>query len=317
MSGRIRSRAGIAGDSITAVRVGPVSLRTNHRALVVSGLLAGLLIACMGLHVAFGGTALAYWDVLRALFGDASNPAIHLAVTEFRAPRMAAAVVVGACLAAAGAITQSVARNPLASPDVLGVTSGASLGAVSVLVIGGGGHAGLSGIAATVGLPAAALIAGLLSGVAVYALAYRSGIDSYRLILVGLGVSGFAASVTTWLLTLGDVTSAAQALTWITGSLNGRDWAIVQPAIVAAAFLMLAALGCGRWLLLTSLGEDTAVALGVRVGVVRLVALTIAVLLASVATVVGGPIAFVALASPQVARILTRSVVPPVAVSFA
>lgn len=301
--------------TISALRLGPVSLRLNVRALVVAGVLAMVLVASMALHIAFGGSPLSYPDVLRALFGDTTDRAVHLAVTEFRAPRMAAAVLVGACLAAAGAITQTVARNPLASPDVLGVTSGASLGAVTVLVIAGGGHAGLSGLAATVGLPVAALVAGLVSGVAVYLLAYRRGIDSYRLILVGLGISGFAASVTTWILTLGDVTSAAQALTWMMGSLNGKDWALVRPAAAIAAALLVAAMLCDRWLLLTSFGEDVAVALGARIGAVRLVALTTAVLLASIATVVGGPVAFVALASPQIARVLARSVVPPVGIS--
>lgn len=301
--------------SIRALRFGPVSLRYYPRALAVSGILVVLLLAAVALHLAFGGTPLSYPDVIAALFGDTSKKKIHLAVTEFRAPRTMAAVLVGACLAAAGAITQTVARNPLASPDVLGVTAGASFGAVTVLVIGGGGHAGLSGAAALIGMPAAAFAAGIISGTAVYALAYRRGIDSYRLVLVGLGISGLAASLTTWILTLGDVTSAAQALTWMMGSLNGKDWAIVQPMAAAAVVLLAAALLCGRWLLLASFGEDTAVGLGARVGRIRLTALSLAVLLAAVATVVAGPVAFVALASPQVARMISRSVVPPIALS--
>lgn len=301
--------------SIRALRFGPVSLRYYPRALAVSGILVVLLLAAVALHLAFGGTPLSYPDVIAALFGDTSKKKIHLAVTEFRAPRTTAAVLVGACLAAAGAITQTVARNPLASPDVLGVTAGASFGAVTVLVIGGGGHAGLSGAAALIGMPAAAFAAGIISGTAVYALAYRRGIDSYRLVLVGLGISGLAASLTTWILTLGDVTSAAQALTWMMGSLNGKDWAIVQPMAAAAVVLLAAALLCGRWLLLASFGEDTAVGLGARVGRIRLTALSLAVLLAAVATVVAGPVAFVALASPQVARMISRSVVPPIALS--
>ncbi|WP_231754874.1 iron chelate uptake ABC transporter family permease subunit [Pseudarthrobacter sp. GA104] len=308
-------KPGPGATGIRALRAGPVSVRVNVRAMVVAGLLVLGTVAAMALHVAFGGTPLAYPDVLRALLGDDSNARIHLAVTEFRAPRMVAAVVVGACLAAAGAITQTVARNPLASPDLLGVTAGASLGAVSVLVIAGGGHAGLSGVAATVGMPAAAFGAGILSGIAVYVLSYRRGLDSYRLVLAGLGISGLAASLTTWILTLGDVTSAAQALTWMMGSLNGKEWETVQPLALSAAVLLVAGIASGRWLLLTSLGEDTAVGLGARIGTVRLVVLTIAVLLASVATVAAGPVAFVALASPRIARALAATVVPPVGVS--
>jgi iron complex transport system permease protein len=300
---------------IMALRAGPLSVRFNIRVLVVTVLLVLATVAAMALHVAFGGTPMAYPDVLRALLGDGSNTRIHLAVTEFRAPRMVAAVVVGASLAAAGAITQTVARNPLASPDLLGVTAGASLGAVAVLVIAGGGHAGLSGLAATVGMPAAAFTAGIISGIAVYLLSYRRGLDSYRLVLAGLGISGLAASLTTWMLTLGDVTSAAQALTWMMGSLNGKDWETVQPMAFSAALLLLAAMFSGPWLLLTSLGEDTAVGLGARIGVVRLVVLALAVLLASVATVTAGPVAFVALASPRIARALASTVIPPVGVS--
>ncbi|TDL38203.1 iron ABC transporter permease [Kocuria rosea] len=266
-------------------------------------------------HLAVGGTPIPYPQVLAALTGGATEASVHLAVTEFRAPRMVAAILVGACLAAAGAITQTVARNPLASPDILGVTAGASAGAVAVLILAGGGAAGLSGVAATVGMPAAAFTAGLVSGVAAYLLAYRNGIDSYRLILVGLGISGFATALTTWMLTLGDVTSAAQALTWMMGSLNGKDWTLVRPMAAAAAVLLGAAVMCGRWLLLAALDEDTAVGLGLRLGLIRVVALSLAVLLAAVATVVGGPLVFVALAAPQIARLLTGSPVPPVTVS--
>jgi iron complex transport system permease protein len=301
--------------TIRVLRAGPVSVRLNLRTVLVGCVLAIILVGAMALHVAFGGTPMPYPDVLAALLGNDSNARTHLAVTEFRAPRMVAAVVVGAALATAGAITQTVARNPLASPDLLGVTAGASLGAVTVLVVAGGGHAGLSGHAATVGMPVAAFTAGIVSGVAVYLLAYRRGLDSYRLVLAGLGISGLAASLTTWMLTLGDVTSAAQALTWMTGSLNGKDWATVQPMAVSAAVLIAAALVSSRWLLLTSLGEDTAIGLGARIGAIRLVVLTIAVLLASVATVIAGPVAFVALASPQIARSLTSTVIPPVGVS--
>ena len=308
-------KPGHGATKIRALRAGPVSVRLNVRVLAVAALLVLATVAAMALHVAFGGTPIAYPDVLRALLGDESTSRVHLAVTEFRAPRMVAAVVVGACLAAAGAITQTVARNPLASPDLLGVTAGASLGAVTVLVIAGGGHAGLSGLAATVGMPAAAFTAGIVSGIAVYLLSYRQGLDSYRLVLAGLGISGLAASLTTWILTLGDVTSAAQALTWMMGSLNGKDWETVQPMAVSAAVLLLAAMAGGRWLLLTSLGEDTAVGLGARIGAVRLVVLSLAVLLASVATVTAGPVAFVALASPRIARALTATVIPSVGVS--
>ncbi|WP_165979782.1 FecCD family ABC transporter permease [Kocuria rosea] len=301
--------------SVRALRAGPVSIRVHPRSLLIGAVLLVAVAVTAAVHLAVGGTPIPYPQVLAALTGGATEASVHLAVTEFRAPRMVAAILVGACLAAAGAITQTVARNPLASPDILGVTAGASAGAVAVLILAGGGAAGLSGVAATVGMPAAAFTAGLVSGVAAYLLAYRNGIDSYRLILVGLGISGFATALTTWMLTLGDVTSAAQALTWMMGSLNGKDWTLVRPMAAAAAVLLGAAVMCGRWLLLAALDEDTAVGLGLRLGLIRVVALSLAVLLAAVATVVGGPLVFVALAAPQIARLLTGSPVPPVTVS--
>ncbi|MEX5296578.1 iron chelate uptake ABC transporter family permease subunit [Kocuria sp. CPCC 205268] len=298
-----------------ALRAGPVSVRVHPRALGVSIVLLVLVAAAATIHVAVGGTPIPFAQVVATLAGRPPDAAVQLAVIEFRAPRTVAAVLVGACLAAAGAVTQTVARNPLASPDILGVTSGASAGAVAVLILGQGGAAGLSGAAATVGMPAAAFAAGTASGVAVYLLAYRNGLDSYRLILVGLGISGFTTALTTWMLTLGDVTSAAQALTWMTGSLNGKDWTLVRPLSVVAAVLVAAAVLAGRWLLLSALHEDTAVGLGLSLGRLRVAALSLAVLLASIATVIGGPLVFVALASPQIARLLVRAPVPPVAVS--
>lgn len=316
MTVSVSGEASAAIRSIRTLRVGDVSLRMDPRAVSVWVGTIVLLIAAAVVHLALGGSAIEPSAVLAALLGNGSDASNYLAVTEFRAPRTVAAVIVGACLAASGAITQTVARNPLASPDILGVTSGAALGAVAVLVAAGGGAAGLSGATANVGMPAAAFTAGMVSGAAVYLLAYRRGIDSFRLILVGLGVSGLATSLTTWLLTLGDVSSTAQALTWMMGSLNGKDWTLVQPMGAAAIILLLAAAFISHQLFVTSLGDDTATSLGVRLGLVRVVALTIAVLLASLATVVAGPLSFVALASPQIARLLTRGVVPPVNVAM-
>lgn len=297
------------------IRLGGVSLLWRPRAVLLGFVLLLAVIAAFALHLAFGGTAIDYGAVLRALFGDTSDSFVYLTVTEFRAPRTVAAVILGACLAVAGAITQTVARNPLASPDILGVTSGAAFGAVAVLVIAGGGSGGLSGAAALIGMPTAAFAAGLISGIAVYLIAYRRGIDSFRLVLVGLGVSGLATSLTTWLLTLGDVTNAAQAMTWMAGSLNGKDWNLVLPTGVVALALLLCGVAVARTLSVTSLGDDTAIGLGMRLGPVRLFALTLAVLLASLATVVAGPVAFVALAAPQIARMLARTSTPPIVLS--
>ncbi|WP_328393843.1 FecCD family ABC transporter permease [Nocardia sp. NBC_00416] len=297
------------------VRCGPISVRIAPRALSVGLVLLLLALAAAAVHLANGGSALPLDAVVRALFGDDSNARVHLAVTEFRAPRTAGAVVAGACLAMAGAFTQTVARNPLASPDILGVTAGASLGAVSVLVLAGGGAAGLSGFAGEVGLPVAAFAGGVSAGILVYLLAVSGTLDSYRLVLVGLGINGLAVSLTTWMLTLGDVSNAAQALTWMSGSLNGKDWKLVAPMGLLALALSAGALLLGQRLVLFTLDDDVATGLGVRIGRLRLYALALATLLASAGVVVAGPLVFVALASPQIARLLIGSAVPPIFIS--
>lgn len=310
MSSSRRVAVGARGR-VRAVRLGAVSLLVRPRGIVLAVVLLGLLALAGSIHLAIGGSAIPLGDVLTALLGGATDGVTELAVTEFRAPRTAAAVIAGASLGGAGAIMQTVARNPLASPDILGVTSGAALGAVAVLVVAGGGAAGLSGLTATVGLPLAAFATGTASGALVFALARRGGVSGARVILVGLGVSGLATSITTWMLTLGDVTSAAQALTWMSGSLNGKDWMLVQPVAIAAAVLLAAASLCSRSLAIASLGDDAALALGLRLNRARSAILAIAVLLASLATVVAGPLVFVALASPQIARLLVRAPTPP------
>lgn len=300
---------------LPVLRAGPVSLLYRMRSLiVVAALLCATVLACAA-HVSLGGSSIDLLAVLRTMLGDAPDARTELAVTEFRMPRTVAALVSGGALAVAGAISQTVARNPLASPDVLGVTAGASLGAVGVLVLAGGGAAGLSGAAALVGMPAAAFLGGLLAGIAVFLLACRGGVDGYRIVLVGLGISWLATSLVTWLLTVGDVTSAAQALTWMTGSLNAEEWTLVGPLAVAAIALMAATGFLARPLRLTSFGDATAIALGARVGATRALALVATILLASLATVIAGPLGFVALAAPQIARLLVRCATPPLAAS--
>src|SRR5690606_35769394 len=149
-------------------------------------------------------------------------------VWELRMPRSLTALLVGAALGLSGAITQTLARNPLASPDMLGITWGAGTAATTVIVLGGTAGS-LAGALADVGLPIVALLGALLAGVAVYGLAHQGGVDSYRLVLVGVGVSALAGNATYWLLTVGDVNEAGRALVWLTGSLNARGWEHVVP----------------------------------------------------------------------------------------
>lgn len=297
------------------LRAGRASVVVRPSVVVIAAVAVAVLAAAIVGHLLWAGRPLQLAQVLGALADDPSIPrAVRLTVLEFRLPRTAAGAVAGACLAVAGGITQTVARNPLATPEILGVTAGASTGAVAVVVLAGAGHGGASGLAAAVGMPVAAALGALGAGAAVFLLTQRRGgreFDSTRLVLVGLGTAGLASSLTTWLLTLGDVTNAAQALTWMMGSLNGRDWGAVVPSLLAAVPLLALAAACGRWLALSAFDDDTARGLGLPLATSRPLLLGLAVLLAAVGTVLAGPIAFVALMCPLAAKFLSGTVVPP------
>lgn len=314
MSAPSRGR-GLLHRGAAVVRVRDASFVMRPRLVWLwLGALVLLLGATLG-HLMLAGRPLEMSRILAAFTDDPSLPrAVRLTVVEFRLPRTVAGAVAGACLAVAGGLTQTVARNPLATPEILGVTAGASTGAVAVLVLAGAGHGGASGLAAAVGMPAAAALGALGTGAAVFGLTHQRaqrGFDSMRLVLVGLGAAGLASSLTTWLLTLGDVTNAAQAVTWMMGSLNGKDWNAVVPALLASVPLLAMAGCCGKWLLLSAFDDDTARSLGLPLARTRPLLLLLAVLLAAVGTVLAGPVAFVALLCPLAARAAGRAVVPP------
>ncbi|GII62019.1 iron ABC transporter [Sphaerisporangium krabiense] len=287
-------------------------LRPRAAAVTLAGLAALLLL--MGLNVRLGDIPLTLADVARTVLGggDAGD---RLVVMELRLPRALTGALVGAALAISGAVTQAIARNPLAGPDILGVTSGASVAVVALTVLTGTAHGGAGGTLAAIGIPLAAVAGGLAGAALVYGLAWRKGMDGYRLILVGVGVVAVFTNVKYWLLTAGDVNDAARAMVWISGSLNGRGFEHVVPVAAALAVLVPATLLGSRTLGALRLGDDTARGLGVRIDRGRGALLLAAVLLASVATAAAGPITFVALASPQIALRLAGVAQPPVVVS--
>ena len=276
---------------------GGLSLRLRPRALAVGLAGALLALALAVLAVGAGDYPIAPADVLRVLAGGGS-PAERFIVTELRLPRLVTALAVGAALGLAGAVFQSLTRNPLGSPDVLGVTSGAATGALVVVVLGGG-SAALAGAAAS---------GGLATGLLLYALAGRHGVGGHRLVLIGIGVTAILTGVNGWLLTRAPLMDAARAALWLTGSLDGRGWANALPVLGALAVLMPAVLLVrAPALRLLEMGDDSAAGLGVLVRRVRVAALGAAVLLVSVAAAAAGPVSFLALTAPHLARRLTRA----------
>ncbi|GAA3912293.1 iron chelate uptake ABC transporter family permease subunit [Streptomyces lacrimifluminis] len=276
---------------------GGLSLRLEVRALVV---VVALLLTVLTASVVLIGTGdfpIPVGDVLKTLLGD-GNAGQEFIVNELRLPRVLVGLLVGASLGLGGALFQSISRNPLGSPDVLGLSQGSTAGALVMIVL-------FSGSAAQV--TAGALVGGLVTGLAIYLLAWKQGVHGYRLVLVGIGVSAVVTAVNGYLITKADLVDATRAVVWMTGSLNGRDWDQVWPLLWLCAILVPVVLANARGLRMTEMGDDVSYALGVRVERVRLVLMLAAVLLTAAATAAAGPVGFVALTAPQLARRLTRS----------
>ncbi|MFI9807149.1 FecCD family ABC transporter permease [Streptomyces sp. NPDC052301] len=281
-----------------AVRTpGGLSLRLDLRALIVVVVLLAAACAAGVALIGTGDAKIPVSDVLRTLAGNGTAYQDFI-VDELRLPRVLVGLLVGASLGLGGALFQAVSRNPLGSPDVLGLSQGSTAGALVVIVL-------LSGSAAQVTV--GALAGGLLTGLAIYLLAWKQGVHGYRLVLVGIGVNAIATAVNGYLLTKADLVDAARAVVWMTGSLNGRDWDQVRPLLALCAVLVPLVLGNARGVRMMEMGDDVSNALGVRVQWVRLVLLVSAVLLTAAATAAAGPVSFVALTAPQLARRLTRS----------
>ncbi|MFI1961644.1 FecCD family ABC transporter permease [Streptomyces althioticus] len=281
-----------------AVRVpGGISVRLDARALTVVVLLMLLALGASVLLIGTGDFPMTASDVLTTLVGQ-GDEGQEFIVTELRLPRVLVGLLVGASLGIGGALFQTISRNPLGSPDILGLGQGATAGALTVIVL-------FSGTANQVAL--GALAGGLITGTAIYVLAWKRGVHGYRLVLVGIGVSAVVTAVNGYLLTKSDIVDAARAVVWMTGSLDGRDWDQVWPLLALCAVLVPVVLANSRALRMTEMGDDVSNALGVRVERLRLVLMLSAVLLTASATAAAGPVSFVALTAPQLARRLTRS----------
>jgi iron complex transport system permease protein len=273
------------------------AVRLDGRAAAVSLALGVATAVGLALSVSVGDFPIPLSDVVPAILGF-GNPDSDFIVRTIRLPRALTGVLVGAAFGLSGSVFQSLARNPLASPDVIGITAGASAAAVAMIV-----WVGASSTVVSLG----ALAGALVTATAIYLLAYRRGVVGYRLVLIGIGVGAVLAAGTSYMLTRAEIYDAQRAVVWLTGSLNGRGWEHVRPVSVSLLVLAPAVVVLGRQLRLLELGDDTARGLGVRVEPTRAGLILVGVGLAAVATASAGPIAFVALVSPQIARRLVRS----------
>lgn len=304
-TGRPPSEPSLLSDDHASRRApAQVVLRTPGEAVAVRwplrGLLVGLAMCAVlaGAAVVAIGTgtfAIAPADVVRTLLGGGSSQQ-EFVVQTLRLPRVLTAMLAGACFGLAGAIFQSQTRNPLGSPDIIGFTTGASTGALVQLLLLGGGAASVA---------VGALVGGLLTSIAVYLLSDGGGAGGYRLILVGIGVNFGLIAANIFLVSRAEFADAHVAVTWTTGSLNGRVWSQVLLLVLTLVLLVPVLAAYSRPLSAMELGEDGAVGLGVHLSRSRIVLLFTGVALTAMAIVAGGPIPFVALAAPQLARRLT------------
>lgn len=294
---------------------GRLALLVTRRGAATTTCLVATVAVLAVLSTALGTRLLPVSDVLAGLTGTADR-ALTLTVREFRLPRTVVAVLVGMALGVSGALTQALTRNPLASPDVLGVVSGASAGAVAVLIAAGGATAGYGGAAAglsQVGVPLGAVAGALLSAALVLGLASRpigALPGTQRVVLVGILLNGVFLGLVQWALTVGDVDQAAKAAVWLTGSLHGRGWEHATAVGLALAVLLPLALLLRRPLEAVGLGEDVAATLGIDVRRLRLVLFVLAFSLAGTAVAAAGAIGFIALLAPPLARRMTRQTAP-------
>ncbi|MBT2526579.1 iron chelate uptake ABC transporter family permease subunit [Streptomyces sp. ISL-99] len=287
----------VVSGMVVRTRGGRLSLRVQGRALAVTVALLVTLIVVMGVSLTTGDFELSVTEVLRALAGNGSGGADFI-VNTLRMPRLLTALCVGAALAVSGAILQSLTGNPLGSPDIIGFTNGSATGALVVIVM-------LHGSMTQIAL--GALIGGLATAALIYLLVFSGGMQGFRLIVIGVGVSALLLAVNSYLITRASWQEALEAQAWLIGSLGNRGWSHAAAVGVAVAVLLPLAFCFARRLSMVEMGDDTAMALGVDVARTRLVLLVISVALAAFATAVTGPIWFIALAAPQLARRLSHS----------
>nr|WP_229923225.1 iron ABC transporter permease [Streptomyces candidus] len=284
------------------MRLGALSWLFPYRSALAALGMAVVIGLIVTLAAFASSTGMSFSDTVSGLLGTGDSATVML-VQEFRLPRIAVGLMVGAALGIAGCLTQTLAGNRLATPDVIGVNDGATMAVVASVV---GSSTGMIGDwwLGPLGAAAAAMVVVLCAG--------GAGRGGYRILVVGIGVSTFIGAVTDLVMSRENDNTAGGVFLWTVGSLNGRDWGVGTPLTYLLLLLVPLALVAGSRLQLLRFDDDMASTLGVNVRRVRAVALLLAVALAGIAVGIGGPIGFVALAAPVLAARLTGPTRVPV-----
>lgn len=271
--------------------------RSRRYAMVVAALLM-IVVALFVLTLSLGQSYTPIADVIRVMMGD-NVAGASFTVGQLRLPRAIIAILAGLSFGLGGVAFQTMLRNPLASPDIIGITSGASAAAVFAIVVLAMKGPTVSVLAVTTGLGVAVLV---------YALSFRNGVSGTRLILVGISVSAMLESIIAYILSIAPSWTLQEAMRWLTGSLNGSQFGQALPLSLALFVFAALLLSRPRELDALRMGDDMAAALGVRISATRILVIIAAVGMIASATAVTGPIAFVAfLSGPIAARIIGAS----------
>jgi iron complex transport system permease protein len=284
--------------TLQASPTGTIAVARHRRTLrqrMVIGILCALVCGLFALTLMLGQSFTPPADVLRVLMGETVEGASFL-VGTLRLPRAMLSLLAGVSFGLGGVVFQTMLRNPLASPDIIGITSGASAAAVFAIIV-----LSLSGPIVSI----VAIVAGLVVALLIYLLAARKGVAGTRLILVGIGVAAMLHSVTAYILSTAPAWNLQEALRWLTGSLNGAQLSDSAYLLLALAVFGTLLFSQHRDLEALRHGDDTAAALGVKIARTRIAVVIAAVGMIASVTAVTGPIAFVSfLSGPIAARIM-------------
>lgn len=277
------------------IRSEVISFRIDRRVPLMLLCLAAVIGVAMVMNVGRGEYPIAPLDIVETVLSlDKSNPDHAFVINTLRLPRTLVAFMVGVALAISGTIFQGLTRNPLADPSIIGINAGASLAAVTVIV--------LFPTAPIYTLPLSAFIGGFLMAAVIYSLAWNNGSSPILLILIGIGLSAIVSAFTNLLITFGEIHSVTDALVWLSGSVYGRTWEQVFSCLPWLIIFVPMALTLARHLNTLNLGDDVAKSLGTRVEWQRGLLALVGVALAGASVATAGMIGFVGLIAPHIGR---------------
>ncbi|MGM1050660.1 MAG: FecCD family ABC transporter permease [Bacillota bacterium] len=276
--------------------MGFIGKKRNAVTVIILGLLILLILL---ISISAGSTTIPLSEVVSSLFG-LNEGGSSLIVLQFRLPRTLAALLVGAALALAGGLLQGVIRNPLAAPDMLGVTGGASVAVVAFMTLSAGAYS-------IHWVPLIAVVGAFGAGLLNYVLAWRKGVSPLRLVLIGVGLSTALGALTTFLLISGPSHLASQVLNWMTGSVYGTGWKHILALTPWLALFIPLSFLFSRSLNAQAMGDEIAIGLGIRVQRDRLLIMLCSIALAGAAVGIAGTLSFIGLIAPHMARRLVGS----------